>query len=225
MKKIMMIGLILILFVSVIACESETKSDVDIETFILNESVALTLEMHEFAADEAYVSYMMQSFEIKEIIKNIASTDYSLPEKAYVYEFPEEQLVKGLMDELGDESISDALMEKITQKFNGTMFASMINGQYGSETLAATSITGWGKSYIKPAGFEEDLLIVLVYPDDFSSMISFSTTGEGVIGGVSSFIANGNVDLESLLSEMAPLENLEAEIYTKEQLKKVLENE
>lgn len=222
MKKLMTIGIVLVLLLTVVACETEQKFDVDIETFFISESVALTLEMHEFADDDEYVAYMMQAPEVKNIIENIASTDYSLPEKAYIYKYSNELVVNALMSELGDEAISDEVMDMLSYKFNGSMFANLINGQQGSETLAATATTTWGKSYIEPEGFEENVIIILEYPGDFSSLISFSSTGEGVIGGISSFVANGAVDYEDLLSELTPMEKVDVKVYSKEELEKFI---
>lgn len=87
-------------------------------------------------------------------------------------------------------------------QYNGAFYANLINGTQGAETVAATSLLTRHQDYIEPAGWPGDTLLVLKYSGGYSSMISFMTSGEGIIEASASFVKTGEGDVVDQLTTL-----------------------
>lgn len=200
---------------------ADAQKPVEINKFLVTESVALTQVMCELANDADYNKIFTVSDEMGKIVAQMAAQNYAKPEKVYLMKLPD-TLLRDFLQTQGEMTVSDALLEKIQQKWNATSFASMLNGYLGVETLAASSVVTWEKSYIQPKGWTGNVMLLLDYDGEFSSLVSFTQSGDGVINAASSFLKDDGGDLMESFSQK--LGGIEFEVVTisGEELDKVL---
>ncbi len=191
----------------------------DLHHFLLKKAIDLTCEMDGLAESEEYLALLGNSPLTSGIFEDMAAPDYDLPDSACVISIAEGALLKAMF---GPDSVSGPLAEKLKSRINGTVFANMINASYGAGVLAATSGVTWAQSYLQPQGWEDDVLLFLEYPGRFSSMVSFSKSGDGVVTALATFVKNGDQDLLEILGDWFDTGDLEYETYAKEDLETIL---
>ncbi len=222
-KKLFLIALIMSSLFMSISCVNQTEKSIEPDVFLIKEGIFLTCKMDELAESKEYISIMTPSAGIVKIAENMAFGDYSIPEDAYLIKLQDDITTGAIRALSGDLNISDNVMEIIQAKMiNGSVFANMINASYGSEMIAATAITTTGKSYIQPNGWSDNIIVLLKYSGEFSGIISFSRSGEGVITGASVFVKNGDVDILTLLGEYLGTTDIEYVHYSKDRLQDIL---
>lgn len=199
-----------------------TKKAVDVNHFFITEGVELTCGMDELSESKEYVELISPSESIRQVINEMSSQDYSMPENVYIMNFSYELLMKVAPNFQRYTEIPPNILEKLNSKLNALMLANMINGAHSVEVVAGMSIINWGKSYVQPDGWLEDTILILDYPGEFSSIVSFVETGEGVISGQASFVKKGDTDIITLLNEYLGLKDDQYEHYSKDQLKEIL---
>ena len=205
-----------------VACNSPSKKSVDLNEFLIAEGVALTWDMDELAESKEYLALITPSESIGQVTEKVASQDYSIPENVYLVKLSDDIILQAMRAFTEDIEISGNIMEKLKYKINGSVFANMINASYGSEMIAATALTTWGQSYIQPNGWSDNMILLLEYPGEFSSIVSFIQSGDGVISGSSVFVKNGDKDLLKLLCEYLGMEDIEYDYYSNSQLQSLL---
>lgn len=221
-KKLYFTVMILSGILMLSACSGPLKKPVDLKEFFITMGVALTHDMDELAESKEYISLMSASDTLGKVIDRMASQDYSAPENAYLLKLPDDVLVRAMQNFPTQMNISVSVMEKLRYKISGSVFASKINAGYGAEMIAAASVTSWGKSYIQPEGWSENMVLLLEYKGEFSSIVSFMQSGEGVISGSSVFVKNGDKDILTIFNNCLNTSGIEYEHYTGSQLKALL---
>jgi hypothetical protein len=201
-----------------IACNSNSEKATKLNEFLITEGISLTCDMDELAQSSEYLDLMTTSESYRQIIDEITSQDYEKPETVYIMEFPHDVLLQ-MVNELDKINISDDILEKLSHKINSSIFANMINASYGSEMLAATSMITWEKSYIQPDGWTNNTMVLLKYPGEFSSIVSFVQSGNDVITGSSIYIKNNDEDILKLIDNYM---NIEYDCYSGDQLQDLL---
>ncbi len=204
------------------ACAAPAKEPWDLNGFLVKEGIALTREMDKLAETKEYVALMSSSESLEEIINKAAAGDYGAPQNAYVVQLTDDGLLRAISAFAGEANIPDPVLEILKYKINASVFANLINATYGSEMVAATSVLTWGKSYIEPEGWSDNMMLLLEYPGEFSSMVSFVQSGDGVISASSVFVKNGEKDIAALLEEYLGSAGLTYEQYEAGQLQELL---
>lgn len=204
------------------ACAAPAKEPADLNGFLVKEGVTLTRTMDALAQSKQYVSLMATSESLRPIIAEVAAADYGTPENAYLIPLTDDALLQAINAIVGDAQIPSDVLHVLKYKINASVFANILNGSYGSETVTAMSILTWGKSYIQPAGWSENTLLILEYSGSFSSMVSFVQSGEGIISASSIFVKNGEKDIRALLEEYLGDTGLTYEQYAAGQLQGLL---
>lgn len=189
-KKLALISVAIAALTVFTACSA--SKPIDVNTFIIREGVSLTREMGGLAQNSEYIAFMSPTDAWKDTIRHIGEKDYQIPEKAYIIGMPEDLLLNALRASMSDREISEEIIGILGRKINASTFANIINASQGAELLAATSLLLWGKSYVQPDGWTENRLLVLEYAGDFSSLISFTKSGDGVISASAVFVTNGD---------------------------------
>jgi len=205
-----------------VACSSRSEKPENLSRFLIAKGVAITCEMDELAESKEYIALMSASEGIGQVMEKMASQDYSIPENAYLIKLSNDILLRVISNISGEINVSDNILEKLKYKINGSVLANIINASYGSETIAAASMTTWGKSYIQPNGWSDNMVLLLEYPGEFSSIVSFAKSGDGVISSSSVFVKNGDKDILTLAGEYLGMEDIGYEHYSKSQLKDFL---
>lgn len=221
-KKIFLTALIVLGLFTLVACGNSSEKIVELDEFLIREGIALTCDMDELAESEEYMTLMTPSDNVGQIAEEIALQDYNTPTDVYLVELPNDvvlQTMKAFSEEI---DIPDNIIEKLKYKVNGSVFANMINARYGSEMIAATAMTTWGKSYIEPSGWSDNMILIFEYPGEFSSMVSFIKSGDDVISGISVFVKNGDEDILSLLGDYLGNADIDYVHYTSEQVKELI---
>lgn len=221
-KRSILLFFFIILGISLISsCKSKEKEEIDINQFLISESIQLTSEMRELGKDEIYIKLRSSSSELIDIISNITDPEYKVLKQIYMISFSSESIAKIIKDMLELE-VSEQLISRLIQMSNGT-FASIWNGRYAANIVAAASLINVEKSYIKPENWVKNTWIILDYKEEFSSLVSFVETGEGVISGAANFIKSGEDGVEATLKMASDFINLEYQKYTEEQLEEILQ--
>lgn len=221
-KKIFLITLIISSVFMAADCSDYSRNPADPGRFLITEGVALTCDMDELAENEEYLALISPSGSIRPVIDKMAAQDYSMPENAYVIKMTDDILLKLINSFSGETNISKETMERLKYKINGSIFANMINASYGSDIIAAAAMTTWGKSYIQPEGWSDNVMLIFEYPGEFSSVVSFIKSGDGVISGSSVFIKNGDIDVLTLLNKYSGMVNIKYDRYTNSELRELL---
>ena len=213
--------IVTLLLVSACATPAQGKPQ-DLTGFLVKEGIALTGEMDKLAETKEYTALMAASGNLGELIDKAAAGDYTAPENAYVVKLTDEGLKKAVGAFAGEADVPENVLEILKYKVNAAMFANLINAAYGSEMVAATSLLTWGKSYIQPEGWAENTILVLEYPGEFSSMVSFTQSGEGVISATSVFLKNGEKDIAGMLEDVLGGTGIAFEQYDKAKVQELL---
>lgn len=221
-KKLCLIALIVSSLFILVACGNDSEKPVDLNEFLITEGVDLTCDMDELAESKEYLALMTASESIGQVIDKMAFQDYSIPENVYLIKMPDDIMIRAMNAFSGEINISNNIMEKLKYKINGSMFANMINASYGSEMIAATAMTTWGKSYIQPNGWSDNMILLLGYPGEFSSIVSFVRSGDGVVSGSSVFVKNGEKDILTSLGEYLGTTDIECDHYSSSRLQDLL---
>jgi hypothetical protein len=202
-KRVRLTALMVLAVLLLTACAAPAKGQPqDLNRFLAKEAVALTGEMDKLAETKEYVALMAASGNIGELIDKAAAGNYTAPENAYVVKLTEEGLKQAIGAFAGEADVPESVLDILKYKINVAVFANLINATYGSEMVAATSLLTWGKSYIQPEGWADNTILVLEYPGEFSSMVSFTQSGEGVISATSVFLKNGETGIAAMLEDV-----------------------
>ncbi len=222
-KRVRLMALIVLILLLLSACGSPAKGQPqDLSAFLVKEGIALTCEMGKLAQTKEYVALMSASGNLEEIIGKAAAGDYAAPQNAYVVKFTEEGLLRAIKAVAGETEIPANVLDILKYKINASTFANLINAGYGSDMVAATSVLTWGKSYVQPEGWAENTILLLEYPGEFSSMVSFMQSGEGVISAYSVLVKNGEKDTRTMLTEYLGGADIPFEQYDAAKLKALL---
>ena len=179
------------------------------KSFYIDEAVKLTKEAGELAKSDEYIALYTGDDEVSAEIKSVADIDFENPAEIQYIHFDIDkavEFVEKLYKESGEQQEIDFRKVIELNRFNIQQFASMINARYGAKTLAATTVLAKSRGYIKPKDFEKNFAVYLKYDGSFSSVVSFSDYGDGVISANMTFVKNGEETIDALLTEI--IENL-----------------
>ncbi len=235
MKKLVYLALSMLLLCGCTACNRKNTMSKDKEEFLLTESIYLTKGMDELADSEEYRSLMASTDNINQVITQIGSQNYQSPLVVYLLEFPDD-ILKQMSATLGIESdvlsgVSDNVLEKINYRLNASTFTAILNSSGGSENLVASSMLTWGKSYQQPKDWSKNTVVLLLYDGNYSSMVSFMQSGEGVISASANFVKNNDIleklksskDASSDLEKLIGIKEVGYKAYSYEELKNILQ--
>lgn len=216
MKKYTIIVLI-ILVTLLVSCGSD---QVSVDDFAIKESIQLANKMKVFSEDETYIESLIGGFDLSAITDVIKEQDHSVPETAVIYQLSKEEMLDAYSKSTGTSVNSDSLREKILKRTNGMMLTHQINSKYGVELQVFNSITTWGKSYLQPENWEDTVIVFLEYEGEYSMLVSYEITGDGVISSNASYVKN--VDGEAVDKLESFFDSVKKTEYTKDQITKIL---
>lgn len=191
------IGIIVCLLANIIlvgGCSNKEQL-VNLNEFLVTEGIALTCEMDELAESKDYLAIMMASDETSNVIEDIANQDYSIPKNVYISKLSDEMLHNTISNFSDTINITDNIMDKLRYKVNSATYGNIINANYGVDILSSAIMISWEKSYLEPSEWSDNILLFFEYDGGFSSIVSFTKSGDGVISGSSVFVKNGETDV------------------------------
>lgn len=161
------------------------SSDFDETKYLEEKSYEMVGNLQKIAADEEYIKLFTSSDSIAELAKSWSEAAIDKSEERYIIK--PEGLVDLLSQYIGGESIS-ATEKEVLEKKACISALNVINGRYGTDILAATSVAQYSRTYV-PNGQVEDQMWIL--PTDNPKLymaVSFSNTGEGAITAVAMYV-------------------------------------
>ncbi len=211
MKRIFV--LIFALFVLLTSCrereellENFIKQPTVDENYYADEAIKLTLEASSLAASDEVVGMYTSDEDVLSIIKSIADFDFSKPESVQIVKIDTDK-IKEYLSELYPEETASFNIEKLLElnRIRISAFAQTYNSTFGVDYIAALSLlSGVGEGYVMPANYEDDFVIYLKYPGEFSSIVEFRKIGENVISSTMQFVKNpeDGQNAEDFMSEI-----------------------
>lgn len=197
----------------------------ELDQFLLREGASLTVQLEELAGSKAYIDLMTGEEMIKAELAVIKGSGFQAPKQVYLIAFPENHWIE-ILDQLTDREtaeLPDNIREVVNSRINSTLFSSMVNAGYGTVTLASATLVSFGKSYPMPKGWQNNALLLFECEGDYSSLVSFTRTGDGVISGYVSPLKNGDAGTWSSLEELLDLDgSLQYSVYSGEDVAALL---
>lgn len=161
-------ALALILALLMLACTAAAEE----ENWYLQTAKELTRRVGELAVDENYIKlYYGADFSC---LDELRQADFEHPVSAWRYATPP---LRGVLALLGAQP-SDAAMEYLESRVP-TMALDMYAGKFGVESLTASTVLCYSRSYLLPEGFEP--CIVALELDHGAVAVAFYRTGESSI--------------------------------------------
>ena len=168
----------------------EEPAPITVDQFYLDTAYKQIQTLTELARREEYLKLTGTTKEVSEIISRIASADYTKASQIYRFAVNEKEAEAHIRHQYAlSDAFSFDLLKK-TGRYSLSTFATMINAQAGVETLAATAVMTSGKGLLMPADFTGNFALYLEFDGDYSALVSFNKTGEGVIGATLNFVVN-----------------------------------
>lgn len=161
--------------------------------------------MSEMTQTEEYVDIHTGNSEIKTVIQNISSGDYSSPKAVYAISITDENLAA--MAELNSlDSASDELKTFLTKRILGSLMT-QINGMSGVEKLAASSVCTVGKTFVNE-NVTDDVIYLYTYENAIPVAVTFtigedqSVSASGVFVMYDEFTCGSVDEIKSFFSDI-----------------------
>ena len=161
--------------------------------------------MSEMTKTEEYVDIHTGSSEIKEVVQNIGSGDYSAPKAVYSIFITDENLAA--MAELDSlENASENLRTFLAQRVLGSLMT-QINGLSGVEKLAASSVCTAGLTFVDENA-DESVIYLYTYEDAFPVAVTFvlgedhTVSASGVFVMYDGFTCDSTDEIKSFFSDI-----------------------
>lgn len=166
----------------------------------LQAATELAEEAQDMAADERAAELFVSDSGLLAYIRGIGTAGYERLREATVVEIPRAELTAGFLSAAFASSAEPdtaelrRLTELMKSRINPAVVVSALNGQEGSDHLAACSILTGSRTYIQPQDWRDDLLVVLEYGSEYAVAIAFWQSGEKTVTGQASFIRAGRTE-------------------------------
>ena len=172
------------------------EETVELDDFYIEEALTLIEESKELAADRDFISLYTTNDATTDQLLKLGAVDFQNPNEIFYLSVDQKQLVENIKVFAGEEAenIDFDKMELLNKRYSFSSLSSLINGSYGTETLAAMVILSHSRGYLMPEDFKEDFALYLEYEGDYSALVEFSEYGVGVIRANMSFVRNGEKD-------------------------------
>ena len=195
-----------IMILSFSACSNNSNDKENAETKSLYaQGLEVVQLMSEMTQTEKYVDIHTGNSEIKTVIQNIGTGNYSTPKAVYAISITDKNLAAmAEVDNLNNasEELKDFLMKRVL----GSLMT-QINGMSGVENLAASSVCTVGKTFVNENA-TEDVIYLYTYENAIPVAVTF-TIGEdqavsasGVFVMYDGFACGSTDEIESFFSDI-----------------------
>lgn len=206
MRKVLALILSLTFVWSLFGCgKAENNDTTNTPKSLYGQGLEIVQVMSEMTQKEEYVDIYTGSSEIKTIIQNIGTGDYSSPKAVYAISVTDENW--DAMEELnGLNSASKELKTFLTQRVFGSLMT-QINGMSGVENLAAASVCTVSKTFVDK-NITDDVIYLYTYENAFPVAVTFvigenqSVSASGVFVMYDKFACGSAEEIESFFSNI-----------------------
>lgn len=184
--KILSVTMVLVLVLSLSACKNnessaETKS-------LYTQGLEVIQLMLEMTQSEEYIDLCGGNSEIKAIVQNISTGDYTTPKAVYAISISDENLAT--MAELNKlDNPSKELKVFLLQRILGTLMMTRINVMGGVDNIAAASICTAGKTFVYENA-NENVIYLYTYDNATPVAVTFSVGEDHTISANGVFVIN-----------------------------------
>lgn len=163
--------IVLIMIFNLSACSKESHAETK---SLYAQGLEVVKLMSEMAQTEEYAGIYTESNEIRTVIQNIGSGDFSSPKAVYAISIADDDLAA--MAELGNlDNASEELKNYIMQR-TFPVLITQINAMSGTANLAASSVCSVGKTFVNENA-TENVIYLYVYENAVPVAVIF-TVGE-----------------------------------------------
>ena len=183
--KILSVTMILVLMLSLSACKNNESSA---ETKALyTQGLEVIQLMFEMTQSEEYIDLCGGSSEIKSVVQNISTGDYTTPKAVYAISISDENLAA--IAELNKmDNSSKGLKSFLMQRILGSIMT-RINGMGGVDNIAAASICTGGKTFVCE-NVNENVIYLYTYDNAVPVAVTFTVGEEHAISASGVFVIN-----------------------------------
>lgn len=205
-RNIIIVLLIVIALIMVLSLSAFNSIKSNVETKSLYaQGLEVVQIMSEMTQTEEYVDIHTGNSEVKTVIQNISTGDYSSPKAVYAISITDDNLAA--MAELNSlDSASEELKTFLMQRVLGSLMT-QINGMSGVENLAASSVCTVCKTFVNENA-TEDVIYLYTYENALPVAVTF-TIGEdqavsasGVFVMYDGFTCGSADEIKSLFSNI-----------------------
>ncbi len=181
----------------------------DSDSAIYEHGLDVVSLMEEMASSEDYIGLMVNSPEVKAILSSLADGDRTKPKAVYKISISDD--MRSAATELaGVDRLPDRLKEYLQPRMLNSV-ASLINGKFGMDAIAAASICAVEKTFVSGA-LTEDTAYLYTYEDAAPVYITFVMGEDGAISASGQFI----IDADAVMSAPEEYGLLLEEVFTEE---------
>lgn len=158
----------------------------DTEKILYENGLEITALMNEMLHSPEYISMMISSSEINEIIDEVAVGNYNKPQKVYQIDFSQydEMFWQALGAELG--GFSDNLKKEVEEKTYDAL-VNIINAREGAKMLAAASIIHVNSIFVC-SSLTENRQYLYMFEGGYPIVISYTIGKDGAVVAYGSFL-------------------------------------
>lgn len=205
--------LLLILIIGIFFSGCSTKAQENPDTFSLKKGLEMTQLMNHIAESKEYLQMFSLSESLNTITESIASNNFDSPESAIIIKVPKDMqisLLKTLQQFSNINLPEDEIILQQIEKRAAKSVPSFLNGSYGAEWLAVSSILSVDEVYERPKEMTELTYVIFQYKDTkIGSLIAF-------LGGEEKFLqANAS---------LIKLDHFPEDIFSKEGIQNYLDS-
>ncbi|MDE6568652.1 MAG: hypothetical protein K2K70_13105 [Lachnospiraceae bacterium] len=183
--KILSVTMVLVLVLSLSACKNN-KSSAETKS-LYTQGLEVIQLMFEMTQSEEYIDLCGGTNEIKAIVQNISTGDYTTPKAVYAISISDENLAT--MAELNNlDNPSKELKAFLLKRILGSLIT-RINGMDGADNIAASSICTAGKTFVYEKA-NEDLIYLYTYDNATPVAVTFSVGEDHAISANGIFVIN-----------------------------------
>lgn len=188
MKKVLKIlsaAMILVLVLGLSACKNN-ESNVETKS-LYTQGLEVIQLMFEMTQSEEYIDLCGGSSEIKSVVQNISTGDYTTPKAVYAISISDENLAA--IAELNKmDNSSKGLKSFLMQRILGSIMT-RINGMGGVDNIAAASICTGGKTFVCE-NVNENVIYLYTYDNAVPVAVTFTVGEEHAISASGVFVIN-----------------------------------
>ena len=198
MKRTMLLLCTLVLLTATLPY-ALAQGDRGIEKFLLGKSVELTMRMDEWAELELYrkAAYLDGSSPSSLAVK-IGEGNYNQPAKAMVVALKEGAGIEKMYKYgMAHEELSDFAYSKM-EALICYAFASSFTVQTSMDFVSASAMLAANTSYLLPDGWNGNQIVILIYENDYASIVTFVKNENDIVDTRASFM-QVNDSLQNIL--------------------------
>ena len=182
-KTVLAILVVLVSVLSLSAC-GNTESSAETKS-LYAQGLEIVQLMSEMAQSEEYVDIFTDSSEIKSVVQNINTGDYTTPKAVYAISITDENLAAmAELNSLGN--VSKGLKSFLTQRVFGSLMT-QINTMSGVENLAISSACTVGKTFVNE-NTNENIIYLYTYDNAVPIAVTFTVGEDHAISASGVFI-------------------------------------